>query len=76
MCEFCRTWHDEDTICGADIKIYKCASETTLTTAQIIKNANDSKPGVVIFKTMQLLKDILKLIIALFVVESWWNNET
>lgn len=48
MCEFCREWHDRDTICGADIKIHKCARETDLTTAQIMKSANDSKPGVVI----------------------------
>lgn len=43
MCKFCENWHDENTICGADIKIYKCANETNLTerqhqhTVQIVK---------------------------------------
>ena len=50
MCEFCKNWYDKNTICGADIKIYKCANETELTTAQIMKNTNDNKPGVVIFQ--------------------------
>lgn len=50
MCEFCKNWHDKNTICGADIKIHKCANETELTTAQIMKNTNDNKPGAVIFQ--------------------------
>ena len=49
MCKFCENWHDENTICGADIKIYKCANETNLTEAQILKNVRDNKPGIVIF---------------------------
>lgn len=49
MCEFCRKWHDENTICGANIKIHKCANETNLTDAQIMKNVGDHKPGIVIF---------------------------
>lgn len=48
MCEFCRTWHNKNTICGADIKIHKCTSETDLTTAQIMKNPDDCRPGIVI----------------------------
>ena len=50
MCEFCRQWKDENTICGKDIKINPCASATDLSDAQIIKNANDKKAGIVIFK--------------------------
>lgn len=50
MCEFCRQWHDENTICGSEMKIYKCAKETELTTAQIMKSTNDNKPSVVIFQ--------------------------
>ena len=61
MCEFCRTWHNKNTICGADIKIHKCASETTLTTAQIIKNANDSKPGVVILQNNAVAKGYFEI---------------
>lgn len=49
MCKFCENWHDENTICGADIKIYKCANETELTEAQILKNFGDNKPAIVIF---------------------------
>lgn len=49
MCKFCENWHDENTICGADIKIYKCANETNLTEAQILKNFGDNKPAIVIF---------------------------
>lgn len=45
MCEFCRQWHDENTICGSEIKIHKCAKETELTTAQIMKSTNDNKPS-------------------------------
>lgn len=49
MCEFCRKWHDENTICGANIKIHKCANETNLTDAQIMKNRGDKVPGIVFF---------------------------
>lgn len=49
MCKFCKNWHDENTICGADIKINKCANETNLTEAQILKNVRDNKPAIVIF---------------------------
>lgn len=49
MCEFCRHWKDENTIFGKDIKINPCASATDLSDAQIIRNANDEKPGIVIF---------------------------
>lgn len=48
MCEFCRQWNDENTICRAEIKIHKCANETNLTEAQILKNVGDNKPGIVI----------------------------
>lgn len=50
MCRFCKEWHDKNAIFGADIKIHKCANETNLTTAQIMKKTNDSKSGVVIFQ--------------------------
>lgn len=49
MCKFCENWHDENTICGEDIKIHKCANETELTEAQILKNFGDNKPAIVIF---------------------------
>lgn len=50
MCEFCRKCHDENTICGANIKIHKCANETDLTDAQIMKNTGDKVPGIIIYK--------------------------
>lgn len=50
MCKFCEKWHDENTICGEDIKIHKCANETNLTCAQIMKNTCDKVPGIVIYK--------------------------
>lgn len=49
MCEFCRNWHDENTICGSGIKISKCANETDLTAAQVVKNDGDRNPGIVIY---------------------------
>ena len=49
MCKFCENWHDENTICGEDIKIHKCANETELTEAQILKNFGDNKAAIVIF---------------------------
>lgn len=49
MCKFCENWYDENTICGEDIKIHKCANETELTEAQILKNFGDNKPAIVIF---------------------------
>ena len=49
MCKFCKNWHDENTIFGEYIKIHKCANETELTEAQILKNFGDNKPAIVIF---------------------------
>ena len=49
MCKFCKNWHDENTICGEYIKIHKCANETELTEAQILKNFGDNNPAIVIF---------------------------
>jgi hypothetical protein len=56
MCEFCRKWHDENTICGANIKIYKCANETNLTNAQIMMNTGDKVPGIVIYSNHCMAK--------------------
>ena len=50
MCEFCRQRKDENTIYGKDIKINQCASATDLSDARIIKNVNDEKAGIIIFK--------------------------
>ena len=50
MCEFCRQRKDENTIYGKDIKINQCASATDLSYAKIIKNVNDEKAGIIIFK--------------------------
>ena len=56
MCEFCKEWHSENTICGSDIPIYYCGNkDSTLTQAQILKNCADDRPGIVIYsgcKTM------------------------
>lgn len=74
MCKFCENWHDENTICGADIKIYKCANETNLTEAQILKNVRDNKPGIVIFANAATM-GYLKLSFAPCAAESWWRND-
>lgn len=46
MCEYCREWHGEDTICGCDIEVENAidAVET-----QIMKNTEDKKAGIAIF---------------------------
>lgn len=48
MCDFCKNYSD-NRIFGTDIPIKKCANETDLTDAQIMKNVGDHKPGIVIF---------------------------
>lgn len=48
MCDFCKDYKD-NRICGADILIKKCANETDLTDAQIMKNTGDKVPGIVIY---------------------------
>lgn len=48
MCKFCKEYLDSR-ICGADIPIKKCANETNLTDARIMKNRGDKVPGIVIF---------------------------
>lgn len=49
MCEFCKNY-DNNRIFGADIPIKKCANETDLTYAQIMKNTGDKVPGIMIYK--------------------------
>lgn len=48
MCGFCKNYSD-NRIFGADIPIKKCANETDLTDAQIMKNTGDKVPGIVIY---------------------------
>lgn len=51
MCEFCRHWHCANTICGEEIKInqYNKNILSSLTDAQILKNVNDKKAGIVLY---------------------------
>lgn len=49
MCDFCKDY-DDKRIFGANIPIQKCASETNLTDAQVMKNRDDTVPGIVIYK--------------------------
>lgn len=49
MCNFCKDY-SENRIFGADIPIKKCANETDLTDAQIMKNTGDKVPSIVIYK--------------------------
>ena len=48
MCEFCKDY-ENNRIFGADIPIKKCANETDLTDAQIMKNRVYKVPGIVIY---------------------------
>ena len=48
MCDFCKDY-ENNRIFGADIPIKKCANETDLTDAQIMKNRVDKVPGIVIY---------------------------
>ena len=48
MCKFCKEYLDSR-IFGDDIYIRKCANETDLTGAQIMKNTGDKVPGIVIY---------------------------
>lgn len=48
MCDFCKDY-ENNRIFGADIPIKKCANETDLTDAQIMKNTGDKVPGIVIY---------------------------
>ena len=48
MCDFCKDY-ENNRIFGADIPIKKCANETDLTDAQIMKNRGDKVPGIVFF---------------------------
>lgn len=49
MCDFCKDY-ENNRIFGADIPIKKCANETDLTDAQIMKNIGDKVPGIMIYK--------------------------
>ena len=73
MCEFCSYKNNPFIIYGKEIKINKCAKETDLTEAQIMRNRDDEVPGIVIIKDIAR-PDILISIIALSAVESWWSN--
>ena len=48
MCDFCKNY-DDNKIFGAGIPIRKCANETDLTGAQIMKNTGDKVPSIVIY---------------------------
>ncbi len=48
MCDFCKNY-EKDKIFGANIPIRKCANETDLTTAQIIKCSGDEMAGIVFY---------------------------
>ena len=48
MCDFCKNYGD-NRIFGDAIPIRKCANETDLTNAQIMKNTGDKAPGIVIY---------------------------
>ena len=52
MCEFCRNWHDGNTVCGKDIELVKYENSVTknLSSAQILKNLGDKRAGVVLFE--------------------------
>ena len=51
MCEVCRSWHNEDTICGSEMPIYSCGNRNSnLTEAQLLKNAADDDVGIVIYE--------------------------
>lgn len=49
MCDFCKDY-ENNRIFGADIPIKKCANETDLTDAQVMRNRDDEVPGIVIYK--------------------------
>lgn len=48
MCRFCKTYED-NRILGDNILIQKCAHETNLTKACVMKNSNDKSPTIVIW---------------------------
>lgn len=51
MCEFCRKWCDEDTICGSTIRIYTCCNPNSkLTGAQLLRNNANDSVGVVLYE--------------------------
>ena len=50
MCEFCSYKNNTFIIYGKEIKINKCAKETDLTEAQVMRNRDDDVPGIVIYK--------------------------
>lgn len=50
MCEFCSYKNNTFIIYGKEIKINKCAKETDLTEAQVMRNRDDEVPGIVIYK--------------------------
>ena len=50
MCEFCSYKNNPFIIYGKEIKINKCAKETDLTEAQVMRNRDDDVPGIVIYK--------------------------
>lgn len=50
MCDFCAYKNNLRLIYGEGIKINKCAKETDLTEAQVMRNRDDEVPGIVIYK--------------------------
>lgn len=48
VCRFCKTYED-NRILGDNILIQKCAHETNLTKACVMKNSNDKSSAIVIW---------------------------
>lgn len=50
MCDYCRIWHGDNTICGQSFEINAVNdNHERFTDAQILQNENDKEPGIVIF---------------------------
>lgn len=47
MCDFCKNYSD-NRIFGANIPIKKCAKETELTSANVLKGVGDKVPAIII----------------------------
>lgn len=73
MCDFCKNYSD-NRIFGTDIPIKKCANETDLTDAKIMKNRGDKVPGIVFFR-VECRKVTLISYFARCAAGSWWKNE-
>lgn len=73
MCDFCKNYSD-NRIFGTDIPIKKCANETDLTDAQIMKNTGDKVPGIIIYKDVRQQATLI-LYFVRCAAESWRKND-